>query len=71
MFILIWKEFPGWLISIRPEGEYIIGSNRKRVFEGMSDDFDGVILLGYHAMAGTENGIMDHTYSSKTWYNYQ
>ncbi|KKR04409.1 MAG: peptidase M55 D-aminopeptidase [Candidatus Uhrbacteria bacterium GW2011_GWF2_39_13] len=56
--------------DLHPEGEYVIGTNRKKSFEGMTDDFDGVILLGYHAMAGTENGVLDHTQSSKTWYNY-
>jgi len=56
--------------DLHPEGEYVIGGNRKRALEGISDDFDGVILLGYHAMAGTENGILDHTQSSKSWYNY-
>ncbi|MDD2486259.1 MAG: M55 family metallopeptidase [bacterium] len=57
--------------ELHPEGEYIIGGNRKRSFEGMDDDSDGVIFLGYHAMAGTENGILDHTQSSRSWYNYQ
>ncbi|MDD3927075.1 MAG: M55 family metallopeptidase [bacterium] len=57
--------------ELHPEGEYIIGGNRKRAYEGMNDDFDGVIFLGYHAMAGTENGVLDHTQSSRAWYNYQ
>ncbi len=26
---------------------------------------DGLILLGYHAMAGTENALLEHTYSSR------
>jgi len=30
---------------------------------------DGLILLGYHAMAGTEGAVLEHTYSSKTVQN--
>ncbi len=30
----------------------------------IDENFDGVILLGHHAMAGTENGVMAHTFSS-------
>ncbi len=29
----------------------------------------GLILLGYHAMAGTEGALLEHTYSSKTIQN--
>lgn len=28
--------------------------------------FDGVLYIGYHAKAGTLNGVLNHTYSSKT-----
>jgi D-amino peptidase len=30
----------------------------------IDESFDGVILLGHHAMAGTQNGVMAHTFSS-------
>lgn len=30
-------------------------------------DFDGVILLGYHARAGTRSGVLEHTFSSRGW----
>lgn len=56
--------------ELHPDGEYVIGGNRKKSLLGISEDFDGIILLGYHAMAGTENGILDHTQSSRAWYNY-
>ena len=29
------------------------------------DGSDGMILLGYHAMAGTQRALLEHTYSSK------
>ncbi len=34
------------------------------------DECDAVILLGYHAMAGTAGGLLEHTMSSKTVQNY-
>ena len=30
----------------------------------IDETFDGIILLGHHAMAGTPNGVMAHTFSS-------
>lgn len=37
-------------------------------FQGI-EEFDGLILLGYHAMAGTPNAILAHT-SSHDWKNF-
>jgi len=33
------------------------------------DEFDAVILLGYHAMAGTPGAVLEHTYSSASIQN--
>lgn len=33
--------------------------------EGVQNGVDGVIFIGYHARAGTQNAILDHTWSSK------
>jgi len=33
--------------------------------------FDGVILLGHHARAGTLNGFLDHTMNSGAWFEYR
>ena len=33
-------------------------------FPGLEDDFSGVLLIGYHSMAGTANAVMAHTFSS-------
>ncbi len=48
---------------------YIIGNTGQDRFPGL-DECDGVILLGYHAMAGTIGGILEHTMSSATVQNY-
>ena len=34
------------------------------------DECDAVILLGYHAMAGTAQGLLEHTFSSVSVQNY-
>lgn len=52
-----------WL-DLPAQAEYIIGpvgGQRMPTFE----EFDALILLGYHAMAGTEKAILEHTWSSR------
>ncbi len=39
------------------------GSGTDGMMEGVDDSFDASILVGYHAMAGTTAGIMEHTIS--------
>lgn len=61
-FNFIWEELDG-------RAEYIQGLS---LFERMPEikSFDGLILLGYHAMAGTPQAILEHTWSSKSWQNF-
>jgi D-amino peptidase len=33
------------------------------MMSGISDEFDAALYVGYHAMKGTENGIICHTFS--------
>jgi len=55
---------------ISPAVDYIImGDSGRDRFPGLAD-CDGVILLGYHAMAGTAGGVLEHTMSSKAVQNY-
>jgi len=37
---------------------------------GMDDSFDALFMVGAHAMAGTAGAFLDHTQSSRSWYNY-
>ncbi len=32
--------------------------------EGLDDSFDAAVFIGYHSMAGTQGGMLSHTYSS-------
>ena len=44
-----------------------LGVGFEHRFEWMSDDFDGVALVGYHAMDNTVDGVMCHSFSSATY----
>lgn len=58
---LIWEELD--------EGAtYIMGDAQAGRMPGI-ENFDGVILLGYHAMAGTRSAVLEHTASSARWQN--
>jgi D-amino peptidase len=42
------------------------------MMQGIDDSFDGVFFIGYHARAGSEYGILDHTWSTNfnnVWLN--
>lgn len=54
--------------DLHPGAEYVIGGPRPAAYTVLDESFDAVLLLGYHAMAGTAPAIMDHTQSSKTWH---
>jgi len=62
-FNFLWDE-------LDDRAEWIQGrSGRQRMPEIAS--FDGLILLGYHAMAGTPRAILEHTMSSRAWQNFR
>lgn len=58
---------------MEPGAQYITGKPRPDVLWGLDDSFAGLVLLGHHAMAGTPDGVLYHTQSSRTenryWYN--
>jgi len=56
--------------ELHPQAEHITGTGRNCSYPGLDKTYDAVLLVGYHAMAGTKNAILDHTQSSKTWLNY-
>jgi D-amino peptidase len=55
-------------LKINPRAELIQGDSGTCRFPGI-DGYDALILLGYHAMAGTPNAILEHTFSSRTIQN--
>jgi D-amino peptidase len=58
---------------MEPGAKYLTGLPRPKVFSGLDESCAGVVLLGFHAMMGTPDGVLNHTQSSKTenryWYN--
>ena len=50
--------------ELNPAARLITGSPKPlSMMEGIDDTFDAVIFIGYHAHAGTKDGVLDHTYS--------
>ena len=58
---------------LHPRARHIVGNSPRRDLPQVWENLDAVVLLGYHAMAGTEDGVLYHTQSSraekKYWYN--
>lgn len=59
------------LIDILESGVYLVKGTPRNYYmvEGLSQKFDILFFIGYHAMMGTKKAGMDHTYSSRTIYN--
>ncbi len=48
--------------QLDPRVEYVQSNIRPLgMVQGLDGTFDGIIFIGYHAMAGTENGFLAHT----------
>jgi D-amino peptidase len=43
---------------------------RPRMMPSLDESFDGLILLGHHAKAGTQGAFMDHAQSAR-WFDFQ
>jgi D-amino peptidase len=43
------------------------GPKRLSMVEGIDGGFDAAFFVGYHAMAGTREAIIDHTYASRVY----
>jgi D-amino peptidase len=52
--------------ELDPRARLVCGSPAPLgMVQGLENGISGVILLGYHARAGTTNAILDHTWTSK------
>ncbi len=60
---ILWEEVksPASLINGSPSPLSMV--------QGVQEGADAVVFLGYHARAGTQNAILDHTWSSKKVHN--
>jgi D-amino peptidase len=54
------------LEELDPRARLICGDfSPLAMIQGVDQGVDGVIFVGYHARAGSQNGILDHTWSSR------
>ena len=53
--------------ELNPAAQLITGSPKPlSMMQGIDETYDAVIFIGYHARAGTEDGVLDHTISGGT-----
>ncbi len=52
---------------LHPDGEYIIGVGYRDWFP-IDASYQALALLGFHAMAGTPNGVLEHTQSYQDFF---
>lgn len=52
-----------------PRAELLIGSPKVlSMMQGFGSEFDVALFIGYHAAAGTQAAVLDHTYSGRLFY---
>jgi D-amino peptidase len=55
--------------AMDPRAEVLIGSPKPdSMMQGFGPDFSVALFVGYHAMAGTQAAVLDHTYSGRLLY---
>jgi D-amino peptidase len=62
---LLWNDVLGdsRILYEVPQGAWLMPS--------LDRTFDGLILLGHHARAGTQSAFLDHTWSGQDWFDFQ
>ena len=58
------------LEQMDPRARYERPNGGLDMMPGLDESYAGLFCVGYHAMAGTLNGFLDHTQSSASWFNY-
>lgn len=56
--------------ELDPRAELIAGHNKMLTMVEGCQDADGALFIGYHARAGTEAAVLDHTISSVQLHNW-
>ncbi len=54
--------------DLHEDAEYIVGSPRGWYLTGIDESFDCMLMVGKHAMSGTPNAVLEHTWSGASWY---
>ena len=50
--------------ELHPEVRILLGGPRSRRMLGLDSSHAGVFMIAYHSMAGTDGGVLSHSYSS-------
>jgi D-amino peptidase len=58
------------LEEIHPDVRVVSGPGRIQWLSALDSTFDAMIMIGAHAMAGTQRAILEHTQDSRNWFNY-
>ena len=53
-----------------PRADYVTGASKVDVLPGLDASYDALLLVGYHARAGTPRAVWDHTQSWDDWVRY-
>ena len=53
--------------ELHPEAEYIMGAPWEVYLPGLDASCHGCFFVGFHPMAGTRLGVLDHTMSAVAW----
>lgn len=53
--------------ELSERAQYILGTPWDRYLPAFDDTIDMVYMVGQHSMAGTKQGVLDHTMSAKSW----
>lgn len=65
--VIVWDNHGGGanleFDRLDPRCEIALGTGFGRRWPGLDETFAGVLMVGYHAMEGTPNGVLAHTYS--------
>jgi len=50
--------------DLHPEARILLGGPRPRRMIGLDENTAGLFMIAYHAMAGSDGGVLSHSYSS-------
>jgi D-amino peptidase len=53
--------------ELDPRCEVLLGFGFAKRFPELDETYTGVLMIGYHAMEGTRNAVLAHTYSSDVY----
>ncbi len=63
---LLWAGIQG----VKDQVRIVQGRTRPTRFPGLDSTFAGMFLVGYHAMAGTPDAVLDHTWDHDTHFYF-